>query len=494
MHVWEQSGTIEDERCVARRQPPSGVREPGEWTLGELAWAAGGRLVLGDPQAVARGVSTDSRTVKKGQVFIALKGERFDGHDFARGADLGGAAVGIVNESCFTQVADRALTLPLIVVQDTGEALLGLAAETRAASGIEWVGVTGSAGKTTTKELTAACLGALGPVLKAPASFNNRVGVPLTILRLRREHRAAVLELGTGGPGEMRELARAARPDVGVVTTIGPAHLERFGTLEAVAREKAEMLRVLPGDGVAILPRACPQDPILRRTTKCPVTTYGLERGLDFRAQDVEIRADGTLRFTVHGARVTLNLPGRVNVLNALAAIAAADALGVSPEDSAGRLAEVKPLALRGRVREGGGLRVIEDCYNANPMSFTASLENLALVRGGSRAWVVAGDMRELGEASARYHEELGAAIARSGAGLVLAVGDHAEDVVRGARHAGLRHSATEAVATASEAASRAGEIAREGDVVLVKGSRAVGLEAVVEALLGSRSEDGRAA
>jgi UDP-N-acetylmuramoyl-tripeptide--D-alanyl-D-alanine ligase len=470
------------------------LRPPGKWTLEELAFASGGRLVLGDPRAVARGVCTDSRTVRKGQVFIALKGERFDGHDFARGADLARAAVAVVNESRFTHVARQAWTLPLVVVQDTGEALLGLAARTRAASDIEWTGITGSAGKTTTKELTAACLGALGPVLKAPASFNNRVGVPLTILGLRQEHRAAVLELGTGGPGEMRELARTARPDVGVVTAIGPAHLERFGTLEAVAREKAGMLRAIPEDGVAVLPRACPHYAILRKAAKCLVTTYGLERGLDFSARDVEIRTDGTSRFTVHGARVTLNLAGRVNVLNALAAIAAADALGVSPEDSAERLAGVKPFALRGRVREGGGLRVIEDCYNANPMSFAASLEALALVRGASRAWVVAGDMKELGEASARYHEELGDAIACSGAVMVLAVGDHAESVVRGARRAGLRRGATEAVATASEGADRAREIAREGDVVLVKGSRAVGLEVVVEALLGSRSEDGIAA
>ena len=383
----------------------------------------------------------------------------------------------------------KAPTLPRIVVPDTGGALLRLAASVRAASGIPWVGVTGSAGKTTTKELAAAALGPLGPVLKAPASFNNRVGVPLTILALRGEHRAAVLELGTGGPGEMRELAETARPDVGIVTAVGPAHLERFVTLEAVAREKAEMLRAMATDGVAVVPLRCEGIDILRDAAPAEILTFGFERAADFRAEGVRLRADGTARFNVDGVDVGLRLPGRANVLNALAALAAAEAAGVCVEAAAARLAEVEPLALRGRVRERRRLRVIEDCYNANPMSFRTALENFAAMRATivdhSRAWVVAGDMRELGEASAWFHEELGREIVGAGAGFVLAVGEFAEDVIRGARDAGILGDATEAVAAADEAAARAKETVREGDVVLVKGSRAVGLEVVVEALLG---------
>lgn len=463
-------------------------------TLGELARAVEGRLALGDPEAVARGVSTDSRTVNRGEAFVAIKGERFDGHDFVLDAQTAGAAVAIVNESRFADVIAGARRLPLIVVPDTADALLRLAASVRAASEIPWVGVTGSAGKTTTKEFAAAALRPLGPVLKAPASFNNRVGVPLTILGLCGRHRAAVVELGTGGPGEMRELAETARPDVGIVTGIGPAHLGRFVTLDAVAKEKAEMLRAMPADGVAVLPVECEGTRILRDAAPGEIVTFGFARGANIRAEGVELRADGTSAFSVDGVDVGVRLPGRVNVLNALAALAAAKIVGVSLREAAERLAEVKPLALRGRVREQGGLRVIEDCYNANPMSFRAALDNLAAmtvarraaIGGDSRAWVVAGDMRELGGASARFHEELGREIAEAGAEFVLAVGEFAGDVIRGARRAGIPDDATEVVADAREAAARARKMARNGDVVLVKGSRAVGLEMVVEALLAS--------
>jgi UDP-N-acetylmuramoyl-tripeptide--D-alanyl-D-alanine ligase len=457
------------------------------WTIEGIAEAIHARTFVGlnaDAGAAVSGVSTDTRTLRAGEMFVAIRGERFDGHDFlAAAADKGAACAMIAMDTLETSVA----AMPggaVIAVRDTVEAIGALAACVREESSIPWVGVTGSAGKTTTKELLAAAMGGLGPVLKSPASFNNRIGVPLTVLALKDEHRAAVVEVGTGAPGEIAPLARIVRPTVAVVTTIGPAHLEGFGDVAAVAREKSELVKALVPDGVAVLPADGEWLGTLRDAAPGRVVTFGLSEGADLRADDVTQLDDGTVRFSVGGVDVALRLVGRANVTNALAAIAAAEIAGVERTEAIHRIAEVEPPPMRGRLREGKRLHVYEDCYNANPLSFEAALAAWATVPAGGRRVVVAGDMCELGGDSPALHEELGEKIARAGADLVIAVGEFAEAVARGSHAAGLAPDAIEIAADSAEAAALAVELAREGDLVLVKGSRAVGLETVVEALL----------
>ncbi|MHC4252158.1 MAG: UDP-N-acetylmuramoyl-tripeptide--D-alanyl-D-alanine ligase [Planctomycetota bacterium] len=459
------------------------------WTLKNMAAAARGTVVGGRPEAVAGGISTDTRTLTPGEAFVAIRGERFDGHDFVSAAAGKSAACALVDERYREAVAGGTPAVPLIVVPDTVDALGRLAASVRNGSTIPWVGVTGSAGKTTTKELASAALGALGPVLKSPASFNNRIGVPRTVLALEEGHRAAVVEVGTGAPGEIAPLAEVVRPTIAIVTTVGPAHLEGFGDVGAVAREKAELVRTVAPEGVAVLPADSEWLSTLGDAAPGRVVTFGLSEGADVRGEDVAQIEDGTVRFALDGTIVSLRLAGRANVTNALAAIAAAEAAGVSREEAARRIAEVEPAPMRGRLRVGKRLRVYDDCYNANPLSFEAALAAWASVPARGRRWVVAGDMCELGRDSAGLHEELGTRIARTGAEALLAVGEFAEDVARSAREGGLDAGLVEVAGEAHAAARRAVELAREGDLVLVKGSRAVGLEVVVEALVEALAE-----
>ena len=460
-----------------------------ELRLGEIAHATGGRLVKGDSGARACGVSTDTRTLHAGECFFALRGERFDGHRFVGDAAAKGAACAVVEEAAASGLDKVAGACPLIAVADTTKALGALASHVRASSAIPWVAITGSAGKTTTKELTAAALGALGPVLKAPASYNNNIGVPLTVLALEPEHRAAVTEIGTSAPGEVAPLAAIVRPTVAVLTTIGPAHLESFGSLRAIAREKAELFGALEGalepDGVAVLPSDCPQINLFREAAPGRIVSFGFGEDAEVRAEDIVTADDGTSRFRVGFVQVHLRLAGRANVANALAALAVAEALGVNHNDAARRISEVAPPPMRGRLREARGIRVYEDCYNANPLSFAAALESWRAIPSVGRRWVVAGDMRELGDGSAALHEKLGEEIARAGAAALLAVGEFAPHTARGAAKAGLPQRSITISNTADDAAPRARDIAREGDLVLVKGSRAVELERVVEALVG---------
>jgi len=450
------------------------------WRLTELADAAGGRLAGGDGDTVVAGVGTDSRRLAAGEAFVAIRGERFDGHAFVEDVLGRGAACAVVDEAA--SVPDGCG--PLVVVDDTTLALGRIAARCRCASSIPWIATTGSAGKTTTKEMIAAVASARGDVLKAPSSFNNSIGVPLTILGLRECHTAASVELGTNAPGEIAGLAEIVKPDIAVVTNVGPAHLGRFGSVEAIAREKAQVLRALRPDGVAVLPADSLQAQTLRAAWPGRTVTFGLAPTADVRAETVEVRGVAGSRFVTDGVAYEIALPGLGNVRNALAAIAVGDVLGVARERGAELLAGVRPMAMRSRVRVGRGFTVIDDCYNANPLSFASAIEALLLTSPASRRWVVAGDMNELGDHAPRLHEELGAKIARSGAGALLAVGRFSAQLARGATEAGMPEVSIQRVPTATEASDRARRIARDGDVILVKASRAVGLERVVEALL----------
>lgn len=445
--------------------------------LDEAAGAAGGRLLGGEPGATVTSVVVDSRRAGPGALFVALRGER-DGHDFAADALARGAVAAVVGRD----VGAR----PAVVVEDTLAALARLATASRDRLGARVVAVTGSSGKTVTKELTAAACASRLRVVAGEASFNNEIGVPLTVLRAAEDTEALVVEVGSRGVGHIAALMPVVRPDVGIVTNVGLAHVGMFGSPEAIAQAKGELVEALPRGGAAVLNADDPVVAAMRARTRAGVVTFGLSEAADVRGLAVVLDRDGRARFEARAgassAPVALGIAGAHMVSNALAAIAAAGALGVPLADAAAALGGVAGLPGRMEVLEGpGGWRVINDSYNANPQSTVAALRTLVSLGAGRRTWAVLGTMAELGEASALEHEGVGRAAAGLGVSRVVAVGEEARPVLEGARAGGMGPEAAAFARDRDEAIDiLLGEVAA-GDVVLVKASRAAGLEAVAE-------------
>ncbi len=450
-----------------------------ERSVAEVARMAGGEVVSGSGEVAVRGVTVDSRGVRGGELFAALPGERFDGHDFVWRAFAAGAAAAMVADQL------REGQVPpggaLVRVDDTYAGLGRLAVAHRRDFGIPWVAVTGSCGKSTTKELIALALGARGEVLKAQASFNNRVGVPLTLLGAGPEHRFAVVELGSNHSGELAPLARMVAPDVAVITCVAPAHLAGFGNLAGVAEEKSAILDGMGAGGLAVLNADDKYFEFFRGRAPADVISFGLGADADVRAGGVELDPEGTEFSLPGGARVRLPLPGVHNVRNALAAAAVARGQGMEFGEIAERLAAARPMHMRSRLVRLGEVLLLEDCYNANPASFLAALEALDGL-GDGRKVVVAGDMAELGGYSEEHHHALGEEIAGRGVELLVTVGPEARRISEAASRSTARvqsHYFLDAAAAAAEVPG----MLRPGDAVLVKGSRSVGLEAVVAAV-----------
>ena len=419
------------------------------------------------------GVSTDTRSLRERELFVALKGERFDGHDYLSDARLAGVGAVVVRHG-----TPRWPGFDWFEVDDTLAALGALARHRREALAGKVVAITGTTGKTSTKELAAAALGARLRVHKSERNLNNLVGVPLTLLAAPIEAEAAVVECGASVPGEIGKLREVVRPDVAVVTTVAEAHLEGFGGLDGVFTEKLALLAGAPTAVVGTLP---PRLAEAARGVAKRVVTAGLEAGADWSAEHVTLLPDGRPRFTVRGVTVELPLFGRHMVANALVALAVADAVGVPLAEAAAGLAGARLPAGRSEVLELEGVTVINDCYNANPSSFGAALDLLAALRGERRAVVVAGTMRELGAASRDLHREVAERIAAAQPDVVAAVGDFvpAFEALK-SRPKGqtlLTGGTPEAVAAGLK------ERLRPGDVVLLKASRAVQLERLIPLL-----------
>jgi len=457
----------------------------------EMRLATGGRWE-GAPPAAPCPISTDSRAVAPGDAFLALRGERFDAHAFVAAAARAGAACAVVSAAWLeaARAAGAAPPLPVLAVPDTLEALGNLARFHRARFDVPVVGVTGSNGKTTTREMVACILATRGPVLRTEGNLNNEVGVPLTLFRLGAGHRAAVIEMGMSHAGEIARLAAIAAPRVGVVTNASAAHLEGLGTVDAVARAKAELYQGLPLDGVAV---ANADDPrMLARARKCGrrVLTFsaGADREADVVVLDVLSETEAGLDFLLgvgtKELRVRLPLVGRHNAANAAAAAAAAVALGCSDGEIVRGLADVRPVGRRLRLeRLPSGALLVDDCYNANPASMAAALRTLAGLARGGRALAALGDMLELGPEEEAAHRELGRLAAASGLAALAAFGPRSRLAREAAVAAGL--PAADALHTEDPAALAAWvrERLRPGDVLLVKGSRGMKLERLVEAL-----------
>ena len=399
------------------------------FTLEQLLAATGGRVIQGTPRADERfvGGAFDSRIVQPGEVFFALRDQR-DGHDFVADAFARGARAAVVERA--VPAPDDAM---LIEVSQPLHALRRLAEAVRDAHPIPAVGITGNVGKTTTKEATAAALGARYRVLRTAASFNNEIGVPLTFLRLEPTHEVAVIELGFYVPGEIADLCRLVRPRIGIITEIPkiPVHYARTPSVDAIAAGKAELIESLPDDGVALLNADSPRVRALAPRTRAHVVFFGESEDAQLRATD--IRADGLagLRFTAHyeGERVpvALPIPGRQLVPAALAALGAAHTLGLPLDEAAVALSTMEQPAHRMEIRSGPGITVIDDSYNASPAAVEAALAVLRDVPG--RRIAVLGDMLELGSFSADAHEALGRDAARS-TDVLIGIGELARTAV----------------------------------------------------------------
>jgi UDP-N-acetylmuramoyl-tripeptide--D-alanyl-D-alanine ligase len=426
-----------------------------------------------------RRVVTDSRQVQRGDLFVALLGEQEDGHAFVQKAVASGAT-GVLVQRMPEALADG---VAAYVVPDTLAALQRLAAVRRERFPVEVIGVTGSVGKTTTKEITAAVLSARYRVLKNEANYNNEIGLPLTLLNLRSEHERAVLEMGMYALGEIRLLCQMARPRVGIVTNVGPSHLERLGSLEAITDAKAELVESLPPDGTAILNGDDPRvAPMAQRTTARAVL-YGTSPGCDVRGLDLEGRGLEGIAFTLecggHRTRIQTQLPGRHLLHNALAAAAAGLVEGLALDEVVSALA-VAQVPLRLTVhRARCGATILDDTYNASPSSMMAAFDLLAELPG--RRIAMLGDMRELGAMEEQGHRSVGQRVAEV-ADLIYVVGDLGRLTGEAARQVG--HGGVSFWSSKEEAARDLRRRLEPGDVVLLKASRAMALETVLPLLV----------
>jgi UDP-N-acetylmuramoyl-tripeptide--D-alanyl-D-alanine ligase len=454
-------------------------------TLEEFARACGGRLQGAD--AAFTDVVSDSRTLKRGQLFVALAGPRFDGNDFVGAALQAGAAAALVSRA-------QPVGLPQIVVGDTQAALERAARTWRARFAGPLVGVAGSNGKTTAKEMTAAILAQAGDCLATRGNLNNHIGVPLTLMRLTPEHRFAVIEMGANRPGEVAALVALARPSIGMITNAGAEHLEGFGSLEGVARAEGEMVTGLTAAATAVINADDEFVSLWRGSTPARVVTFGVRHPADFSAHDVRtsVGAQGfKTRFRLDAPQgstaIELLLGGAHNVANALAACAAAASAGATLEQIAAGLAAVRAVPGRLQFKQSkSGAWLIDDSYNANPSSVRAAIEVLASLSG--RKWLVLGDMGELGGFAAEAHGDIGEFARAQGIERLYATGPLMQRAVdsfgAGARWFG---SAAELTAAVDEALRGAGPEVR----LLIKGSRFNRLERVVDALTGNTQASG---
>ncbi len=434
------------------------------------------KTFLGDDVAQAYGI--DSRTIGRGQLFFAVKGERLDGHDFVDSALEKGAVAAVVQKD---QLPRYKSGQRLLGVDDTLSGLQTLATAVRKLWGKTLIGVTGSAGKTTTKEAIAHVLSAKSRVLKSEGNFNNHFGLPLMLLKLESEHEVAVIEMGMSHAGEIRALAKIAQPEMGVVTMVAPVHLEFFASIADIARAKYELVESLPSNGVAVLNADDPYVSQFGRGFKGRVVMYGTRSTADVCVENIEARGTDGSEFDVvaGGKRVRARLPlvGEHNILNALAAIAVGMQRGFSVSEAAEALGSLRPADKRGQVLQLGNITVINDCYNSNPKALDAMVDALAAMPA-SRRIVVAGEMLELGPAAEEMHRASGEHAAEKKMDVVVGVRGLAEKIVDGARARGVR---AEFVATPEDAGEWLAAHAKDGDVVLLKASRGVKLEKALE-------------
>ena len=430
-------------------------------------------------EAVASGYSIDSRTIQAGDLFFAVKGERLDGHDYVEAALASDAVAAIVQKDRLDRYPDRSC---LLTVDDALVALQRLAAAVRRLWAKPLIGVTGSAGKTTTKEIIAQVLSTQHHVLRSHGNLNNQFGMPLQLLKLQPEHDLAVIEMGMSHAGEIRELARLAEPDCGVVTLVAPVHLEFFDSIAEIARAKYELIESLPGEGTAVLNADDPYVSQFGRDFQGKVVTFGIQKPADVMAKNIEScgAAGSVFEVVVDGEQVrgTLPLLGEHSIYNALAGIAVGLQYGVSLQSAVESVATMNPGDKRGEVIRYAGATIINDCYNSNPKALESMVRSLAQVKA-RRHIVVAGEMLELGPAGETLHRDCGRHMGHQGIDKLLGVRGLAQAMVEGAREAGVD---AEFVDSPEQAGEWLRTTVEPGDAVLLKASRGVRLEVALDA------------
>ena len=462
---------------------------PIPWTMHEIQEATSGKLLCGSRDQSFSHIFIDSRQITGSSVFVAILGDVHDGHKFLTDVVARGVQGLIVQ-------LDKTSALPLsdwerdgiacLAVEDTTRALGDVAAYNRRRSNASVIGITGSNGKTTTRQMTAAIVSQRYTTLATAGNFNNQIGLPLTLLNLASNHQWAVLELGTNYPGEIARLAEICEPDIGVITNIGPAHLEGLGSIEGVAREKGSLVANMEPTGRAVLNADDPRVFRLADRIEAKVILYGFSAKAAIRATDIEeskAHSSFSLQLAGDGVSVRLKAPGRFMVANALAAAAVGYLLELSPKQIKAGLEAFTPVSGRMTIfHPDNGLHIIDDSYNANPESMKAALASLQKLSAGARSIFVAGDMLELGAHAASLHHEIGAQAAKSGISRLYARGEFADRVTAGACHAGF--PAEDAITGSREdiVADLANWL-NSGDWILVKGSRGMAMEKVVEGL-----------
>jgi len=447
-------------------------------SIDQIATWAGAVRQNGQGDRLVTRLSTDSRSLQPGDLFVALRGDNFDGHKFVDQAEKRGAAGAVVEEAWSGQPSPN---FALLRVADTLAAYQQIAAQYRRSLGLQVIAITGSNGKTSTKDFTASVLGSRLRVTKTEGNFNNHVGLPRTMLEASAQDKVGVWEIGMNHPGEIAPLARLARPDVAIITNIGIAHLEFMGSREAIAREKGDLAASLGADGTLILNSGDEFAESIAQRTTARVILAGLESG-GVQARDIVQTASGA-EFSIlegaHHCRAVLPVPGLHMVQNALLAVAAGRVFGLSLEECAAGLAAAPLTRARLQIREIHGVQFIDDSYNANPDSTKAALLTLAELETDGRRIAVLGAMAELGAESAHGHEEVGRVAASLGIDQLIALGPDSAAIATEARESGLKNCRV--VASAAEAAELLGEATHPGDLVLVKGSRAARTEQVLE-------------
>ena len=430
-----------------------------------------------DPKAIAEGYSIDSRTVRPGELFFAVRGERLDGHDFIDQALARGAVAAVVRRDHLARYPIRA---QLVAVEDTLVALQTLATAVRRMWARPLIAVTGSVGKTTTKDAIAHVLASRFRVLKSEGNFNNHFGLPLMLLKLEPEHDVAAIELGMSHAGEIAALAKIAQPEIGVVTCVAAVHLEFFNSVSDIARAKYELITSLPATGIAVLNADDEYVCQFGRDFKGKVVTFGMNPSADVRAENIEQRGSLGSGFDVivggYREKATLPLVGNHNISNALASVAVGIERGLTPSEAVGALRTLAPSDKRGQVVQLDNITIINDCYNSNPKALKAMVDALVAMPAKRRI-VVAGEMLELGPSAADLHRQAGEHIAGQKIDVLLGVRGLAQEIVAAAQS----RMRADFVATPEQAGEWLAHEARDGDVVLLKASRGVKLERALE-------------
>jgi len=450
------------------------------FSLQDITRICGGRLIPTDARAEIRRVSTDSRTLRAGELFVPLRGEHFDGHEFLTQAVRNGAA------ACLSEDVISGLSVPVIVVGNTLKALGDLATEVRSRFSGPVAAVTGSSGKTTTKEMLAAILTQTAPGLVTAGNFNNLIGLPLTLLRHEEKQRWMVLEMGMSARGEIARLCEIAGPTVGVITNVGPAHLETLHGIDGVARAKGELFEALKPGGCAVINADDPLVRVLPVANGVRRLLFGLAPEAEVRAENITL-VDGRPRFelVLPDGRQAISLPvaGRHNISNALAAAAVSSALGIAATEIARGLESFSMCGGRMEVQDlEHGMLLIDDSYNANPLSTAAALQALTDLANGQRRIAILGDMLELGDAAEELHRQCGELAAQK-ADLLLTLGTLGAALAKGAIQAGMPKTTVQACDSHEQLLERLRKLLQPGDRILVKGSRGMRMEKISNTL-----------